>query len=89
MKSGVLDNTVPSLIWNGLNILDTPLLEYSHTNYLLIIAVEINGGLQIVEADLCASSGCLTEVGIGPSHNFRVDIRYDKPRDEHPCTDQQ
>ena len=48
----MLDKDGPhSLIGNGLNILDTPFWKYSHTNFLLIIPVQIHGGLHIVEVD--------------------------------------
>ncbi len=44
-----LDKDGPhSLIGNGLSTLDTPFLEYSHTNFPLIISVQIHGSLHIV-----------------------------------------
>lgn len=40
-----------SLIGNGLSILDTPFCEYSHTNFLLVITMQIHGRLHIIEVD--------------------------------------
>jgi len=64
----MLDKDGPhSLIGNGLHTLDTPFLEYSHTNFLLVVTVKIHGRL-------CRQHPCISSRLVDACRKFYTEI---------------